>query len=148
MSLLNDLVGAAEGALAGAENTGTPTDGGMMALLPVVTQLIDKAGGLQGLLGLLNQHGLSEAAQSWVGNGANQAVSGGQLGQVLQNGGLLSVVQQAAGAMGTDHNALLGQLAQVLPTAINHLTPSGQAPAAHEGVDLGALAGLAGSLFS
>lgn len=145
MSLLNDLVGAAEGTLAGS----TPgAASGELALLPVITQLIEKAGGLQALLGLLNQHGLAEAAQSWVGTGANQTVSAGQLGQVLQNGGLLSVVQQAAGALGTDHDALLGQLAQALPTAINHLTPSGQAPASNEGVDLSALAGLAGKLFS
>jgi uncharacterized protein YidB (DUF937 family) len=59
-----------------------------------------------------------------------------------------SVVQEAAGKLGVDPSQLLGQLSQVLPHAVDHLTPNGEAPAAGQGgLDLGSLASLAGKLF-
>lgn len=138
MSFLNDLLGGAQGSQAGGSS-----------LVSIAGQLIEKAGGLQGLVGMLQQHGLGDAVQSWVGTGANQAVSGDQLGQALQNGGLGSLVQEAAGKLGVDQNQLLGQLSQVLPHAVDHLTPDGQMPeqGAAGGFDLGSLASLAGKLF-
>ena len=136
MSFLNDLLGGAQGQAGGS------------SLVSIAGQLIEKAGGIQGLVAMLQQHGLGEAAQSWVGTGANQAVSGDQLGQALQNGGLGSLLQDAAGKLGVDQNQLLGQLSQVLPHAVDHLTPDGQVPAQGQGgFDLGSLASLAGKLF-
>lgn len=137
MSLLNDLLGG----------QGTQGGGSMIAM---AGQLIQRAGGLQGLLALLQQHGLGDAAQSWVGNGANQTVSGEQLGQALQNGGLGTVVQEMASKLGVDPNQVLGQLSHVLPHTVDHLTPDGQVPAQAQagGFDLGALEGLAGKLFA
>ncbi|OOG41923.1 YidB family protein [Rhodanobacter sp. C05] len=137
MSFLDGLLGG-QGQQAGAGS-----------LIGVAGQLIQQAGGVQGLTNMLQQHGLGDAVQSWVGSGANQAVSGDQLGQALQNGGLGSLVQEAAGKLGVDPNQLLGQLSQVLPHAVDHLTPDGQVPAAGQGggFDLGALEGLAGKLF-
>ncbi|ULU24427.1 YidB family protein [Dyella terrae] len=137
MSFLNDLLGAAQGNQAGGSN-----------LVAIAGQLIDKAGGVQGLVSTLQQHGLGDAVQSWVGSGANQQVSSEQLGQALQNGGLGSVLQEAASKMGVDQGQLLGQLSQVLPHAVDHLTPDGQVPAQGQGgFDLGSLASLAGKLF-
>ncbi|OZB59584.1 MAG: hypothetical protein B7X39_11880 [Lysobacterales bacterium 14-68-21] len=133
MSLLGDLLG----------NGGQ----GGSSLLSVASELIGRAGGVQGLVAMLQQHGLGEAVQSWVGTGANQPVSPAQLGQALGNGGLGGVIESMAGRLGTDPQALLGQLAQVLPHAVDHLTPDGQVPAGGGGVDLGSLAGLAGKLF-
>lgn len=137
MSLLNDLLG------------GQGTQGGS-SMIAMAGQLIQRAGGLQGLLAMLQQHGLGDAAQSWVGSGANQPVSGEQLGQALQNGGLGMVVQEMAGKLGVDPSQVLGQLSHVLPHTVDHLTPDGQVPAqAHAGgFDLGALEGLAGKLFA
>jgi len=137
MSFLNDLLGSAPGGQAGGSS-----------LVSIAGQLIEKAGGVQGLVAMLQQHGLGEAVQSWVGTGANQPVSGDQLGQALQNGGLGSLLQDAAGKLGVDQNQLLGQLSQVLPHAVDHLTPDGQVPAQGQGgFDLGSLASLAGKLF-
>ena len=132
MSLLGDLLGS------GGQGGGS--------LLGTAGELIERAGGVQGLVAMLQQHGLGEAVQSWVGTGANQPVSPAQLGQALGNGGLGGVIESMAGKLGTDPQALLGQLAQVLPHAVDHLTPDGQVPAGG-GVDLGSLAGLAGKLF-
>jgi uncharacterized protein YidB (DUF937 family) len=137
MSFLNDLLG------------GQGQQGGTGSLIGVAGQLIEKAGGVQGLISMLQQHGLGGAVQSWVGTGANQPVSGDQLGQALQNGGMGSLVQEAASKLGVDPNALLGQLSQVLPHAVDHLTPDGQVPAEGQssGFSLGMLEGLAGKLL-
>lgn len=139
MSLLNDLLGG--------QGQGQAAGGG--SLIGMAGQLIEKAGGLQGLLGILQQHGLGTAAQSWVGTGANQPVSGDQLGQALQGGGLGSMVQELAGKAGMDPNQLLGQLSQLLPHAVDHMTPNGQVPEAAQGsgFNLGMLEGLAGKLL-
>lgn len=138
MSLLGDLLGGQQGAQ------------GNGSVIAMAGQLIERAGGLQGLLAMLQQHGLGAAAQSWIGTGSNQSVSGEQLGQALQNGGLGSVVQEMAGKLGVDPSTVLGQLSKVLPHAVDHLTPDGQVPdqAQAGGFDIGALEGLAGKLFS
>lgn len=135
MSFLNDLLGGGQG------------QAGAGSAVSIAGELIQRAGGVQGLLNLLQQHGLGQAAQSWVGNGANQPVSANDLGQALQNGGLGSVVQEAAGKLGVDPSAVLGQLSQVLPHAVDHLTPDGQAPQSSGGFSLGMLEGLAGKLL-
>ena len=134
MSFLNDLLGSGDGQASAAGSA-----------IGVAGQLIEKAGGLQGLVSMLQQHGLGSAVQSWVGTGANQPVSSSQLGEALQGGGLGALVQEAAGKLGMDPNDLLGKLSQVLPMAVNHLTPDGQVPTAGQGTgfDLGMLEGLA-----
>lgn len=142
MSFLDDLLG-------GQGQQGAPAGAG--SLIAVAGQLIEKAGGVQGLVGMLQQHGLGTAVQSWVGTGANQPVSGEQLGQALQNGGLGSLVQEAAGKLGMDPNALLGGLSKMLPQAVDHMTPNGQLPGEQQepggGFNLGMLEGLAGKLL-
>lgn len=139
MSLLNDLLGG----------QGSPA-GGAGSMLGMAEQLLQRAGGVQGLVALLQQHGLEGAVKSWVSTGANQPVSGEQLGQALQGGGMGGFIQDAASKLGVDPSAVLGGLSQVLPHAVDHLTPDGQLPAAGEGggFNLGALEGLAGKLLS
>ena len=85
MSFLNDLLGG-QGQQAG----------GAGSMISVASDLLQRAGGVQGLVSMLQQHGLGSAAQSWVSSGANQPVSGEQLGQALQNGGMDSLVREAA----------------------------------------------------
>jgi uncharacterized protein YidB (DUF937 family) len=141
MSLLGNLSSLLGG--------GQDEAGGASSLVSVAGQLIQQAGGVQGLASTLQQHGLGDAVQSWIGNGANQAISGDQLNQVLQKSGLDSVVADAAGKLGVDPNQLVGQLAQVLPHAVDHLTPDGQAPSGGGGgFDLSMLGGLAEKLLA
>lgn len=142
MSFLNDLLGG-QGQQAGAGQAGTSS------LIVVAGQLIEKAGGVQGLVNMLQQHGLGGAVQSWVGAGTNQPVSGDQLGQALQGGGLGNLVQEAAGKLGVDPSVVLGGLSHVLPHAVDHMTPDGQVPAQGQGsgFTLGMLEGLAGKLL-
>jgi uncharacterized protein YidB (DUF937 family) len=139
MSILDSLSSLLGGNQGGA--------GGASSLVNVAGQLIQQAGGIQGLQNTLQQHGLGDAMQSWISNGTNQAISGDQLNQVLQKSGLDSVVNGAASKLGVDPGQLVGQLAQVLPHAVDHATPDGQAPAGG-GFDLSSLGGLAEKLLA
>lgn len=139
MSLLDSL-----GSLLGNNQSG-----GGNSLVSIAGQLIQQAGGVQGLASTLQQHGLGGAVQSWVGTGANQAISGDQLNEVLQKSGLDSVVNNAASKFGVDPGQLVGQLAQVLPHAVDHLTPNGEVPSnSGGGFDLSMLGGLAEKLLA
>lgn len=139
MSILDSL-----GSLLGGGQGGA---GGASSLINVAGQLIQQAGGVQGLADKLGQHGLGDEVQSWIGSGSNQAISGDQLNQVLQKTGLDSVVNNAASKLGVDPGQLMGQLAQVLPHAVDHATPDGQTPASG-GFDLSMLGGLAEKLLA
>lgn len=68
-------------------------------------------------------------------------------GAALNEGGLGPLLQEAAQHLGVGQGELHGQLAQVLPQVVDHLTPDGQAPQGNEGFDLSALSGLAGKLL-
>jgi uncharacterized protein YidB (DUF937 family) len=137
------LLGSLSGLLGGQGDAN-----GASSLVNVAGQLIQQAGGIQGLQDKLQQHGLGDAVQSWVGNGANQPISGDQLSQVLQKAGLDSVVNNAAGKLGMDPNQAMEALAHVLPHAVDHATPDGQAPQGGGGFDLSMLGGLAEKLLA
>ncbi|MDQ0471491.1 YidB family protein [Labrys wisconsinensis] len=81
-------------------------------------------GGLGGLLGKLQQGGLADAANSWVGTGQNQPVQPGQLGQALGQSTISDLAKQA----GISEQDLLNGLSQVLPGLIDKLTPNGRVP--------------------
>lgn len=137
MSILGNVLGGLTG--------GGQGGGGLMELAGKVLQ---RVGGIQGLMNLLSSHGLGQQVSSWVGTGENQSVSGAQLGQALQQGGVGDLVNQAAQDMGVDASQVHEQLAQVLPHVVDHLSPDGQVPSDDgDGMDLSSLAGLAGKLF-
>jgi uncharacterized protein YidB (DUF937 family) len=137
MSILDALKGLAGGQGA---TSGDPT-------LDMIGGLLQKSGGISGLVSTLQQGGLGGVVNSWVGSGANQAVSGQQLGQALAGSAAGQHVEAMAQKAGVDPQDLLSQLAQHLPGVINHLTPEGQVPAsAGSGFNLSELAGLAGKL--
>lgn len=124
------------------------TGQGSGGLMELAGQLLQRVGGIQGLRNLLASSGLGDQVASWIGTGENQGISGAQLGQALQQGGVGDLVEQAAQKMGLDASQVHEQLAQVLPHVVDHLTPDGQVPADDgDGMDLSALAGLAGKLF-
>jgi uncharacterized protein YidB (DUF937 family) len=81
-------------------------------------------GGLSGLLATLQQAGLGDVAQSWVGNGANQPVSPQQLQSAFGD----EQVQSMAAQSGMAPHDFLSQLSQHLPNVVNGLTPNGRLP--------------------
>ena len=81
-------------------------------------------GGLGGLLQQFEKAGLGQVAQSWIGNGANQPVTPGQLQNVFGE----SRVQDMAAQAGMQPHDFLTQLSQHLPAAVDGMTPQGQLP--------------------
>jgi len=90
----------------------------------VVNGLIQRHGGVQGIVTQLEQQSLGATVRAWVGTGANQPVSASQLHQALGP----ELVTQLAAKVGLDPQELVQRLAQVLPKAIDHLTPEGVIP--------------------
>ena len=114
--MLNNLVGSVLTSLVSDNDPNTTTP------MELVVQLINQSGGVESLMNMLQQGGLGEALNSWVSNGANQAVSGNQLQDALG-----STLGQAAANVGLDSNQAGDLLSQVLPQVINGLTPNGNA---------------------
>lgn len=108
--------------------------GGLVALAAQNPQLIQAVlslvsndgpvGGLPGLMAKFQQAGLGEVIASWLGHGANQAISGDQLSRVLGAGPMSQVASQ----LGVGQSDAAHQLAQVLPGLLDQLTPQGHAP--------------------
>ena len=85
-------------------------------------------GGLGGLLNKLQQGGLGDVVNSWVGSGQNQPVSPGQLGSALGP----DIIKTLAQRSGLSEEELIKQLSQVLPGLVDKLTPQGRLPTAAE----------------
>jgi len=85
-------------------------------------------GGLGGLLNKLQQGGLGNQTNSWVGSGQNQPVSPGQLGQALGP----NVIKTLSQMTGVSEDELTKQLSQGIPVIVNTLTPNGRLPTVPE----------------
>jgi uncharacterized protein YidB (DUF937 family) len=81
-------------------------------------------GGLTALLAHLQRGGLGEAVGSWVSTGNNQPVTGEQLQSVLP----ADVIASLAAKAGIDSAQVPYGLAQVLPSIVDQLSPSGALP--------------------
>jgi len=97
--------------------------GGEMAT--VINGLIEKHGGVQGIVAQLQQQGLGETVKSWVGTGPNQPISPSQVHQAFG----ADTINQLAAKFGLNPQDLTQKLAAVLPQAIDKLTPGGKVPA-------------------
>jgi uncharacterized protein YidB (DUF937 family) len=133
-SLLSDVVGSATG-VQGQQAAASPLDSilGSLAggnqqqtgrLLAAAMTMLQQNGGLGGVLEMFRSSGLGAQADSWLGTGANMAVSGDQLHQVF--GG--STLGNFASQLGMPQGQASSAMAQVLPELINQLTPRGQIP--------------------
>ena len=120
MGFLDTLANEASKALSGAGSDAHP---GMM---DAVTGLIRDhgGGGLSGLIAKFQQGGLGDAVASWVSTGRNLPISAEQLQSVLGN----AQVQAIAQRLGISTSDVAQSLANLLPQAIDHLTPNGQVP--------------------
>ena len=92
----------------------------------VVNGLIEKHGGIQGIVSQLEEQGLGGTVRSWVGTGANQPITADQIHQALGS----DTVKQLAAKVGMTPEDLAAKLSQILPQAIDKLTPGGVVPKA------------------
>jgi len=136
MGLLDSIVGQVAGAL---NQGGNAQAGGLME---IVSGLINnpQTGGLQGLIQSFEQNGLGGVIGSWVGTGQNLPISGEQLQAVLGNEQLQAMAQK----LGLPVQDIASHLSQILPQAVDHVTPGGAVP---QGDALQSALGALGGLF-
>src|SRR5450432_1386186 len=105
MGLLDGLLGGVVGA----------------EMVTVVNGLIEKHGGVQGVIAQLEQQGLGGTARSWIGTGPNQPITADQVHQAFGS----DTINQLAAKIGLSPQELAAKLSTILPQAIDKLTPGG-----------------------
>lgn len=93
-------------------------------MVSVMNSILEQHGGLQGVINEFEKKGLGPTVQSWVGTGANQPISADDVHRVIGP----DLLQQLAARSGLSVQDLAQKLAQVLPQAVDHLTPGGSVP--------------------
>ena len=134
MNILNTVMGALGG---GGDNN---------QLMSVVMGMLngnenEEGNAMSGLLEQFQQGGLGDAVQSWLGSGENLPISAEQLSSVFGSEKIAEIAQQA----GISTDDVSGQLANMLPQAVDKLTPNGEVPSGS--LDLGSLASMLGGLL-
>jgi uncharacterized protein YidB (DUF937 family) len=95
-------------------------------MVSVVNSVIEKHGGLQGVVSEFEKNGLGATVKSWVGTGPNQPISPDEVHRALGP----DLLQQLSAKSGLSVQDLTQKLAQVLPQAVDKLTPDGTIPKA------------------
>jgi len=95
-------------------------------MVSVVNNLLEQHGGLQGLINQFQQNGFGDTVNSWVGTGPNKSISPDQVHQALGP----DLLQQLSAKSGLSVQDLAQKLSQVLPQAVDTMTPGGQVPKA------------------
>ena len=95
-------------------------------LTHAISGYIEKNGGLQGVVAQFEKHGLGDTVKSWIGTGANAPISADQVRAVVGS----DLLQQLSAKTGLSVGDLAQKLAQVLPQAVDKMTPDGVMPKA------------------
>jgi uncharacterized protein YidB (DUF937 family) len=90
----------------------------------VVNGLIEKHGGVQGIVNQLQTNGLGHTVNSWIADGPNAPVSPADVHKAFGE----QTISELAAKSGLTTQELTAKLAQVLPHAVDALTPDGQVP--------------------
>jgi uncharacterized protein YidB (DUF937 family) len=98
--------------------------GGLGGLLAGGTAGSILGGGLNDLLKQLQQSGLREEANSWIGSGPNKTIAPNDLAKALGADQINSLMEHT----GLSREDLLEGLSQHLPRVVDQLTPEGQIP--------------------
>lgn len=109
-----------DGALPGAKSGPGGLTGGLGGLLSG----LGGAGALGALLNQLRSTGLGDQVDSWVRPGPNHLIAPEQLGESLGDETVEALTQET----GMPREALLAELSQTLPAAVDELTPDGREP--------------------
>ena len=95
-------------------------------MVSVMNGIIEKHGGLQGVVNEFERTGLGGTVRSWVGTGPNQPISSDDLRRALGP----DLLQQLAQKSGLSVEQLAQKLSEILPQAVDSLTPNGTIPRA------------------
>lgn len=115
---LDDVLGGLGGGSGGGG--GGP---GLSSLVPVIGGLL-ASGGLSKIMGGLKANGLTSQAESWVGTGPNQPVSGSEVEQAVGK----EQIQDVARQLGVSEPEAADAVAKVLPEVVDKVSPEGKLP--------------------
>ena len=120
MGLLDDVLG-----MAGMGNSSAQSQQGAGALGMILNYINSpEVGGIAGLQKMFQEKGLGNIISSWISTGQNLPISADQLQNVLQGGAL----QNMAAKSGMDMSQLTTIFSQLMPHAVDQMTPNGQIP--------------------
>jgi uncharacterized protein YidB (DUF937 family) len=120
MSLFTDLVKSA----LGTSDSSTDNENKTQNLLNGTLGMLERMGGIDGLVKKFQQSGMGDVASSWVGTGANKNIQPDQLTDVLGKEQIAEIAHQT----GIPESQGASVLSQVLPSVVDKLTPEGKAP--------------------
>lgn len=95
-------------------------------MVSVVNGILERHGGVQGVVNQFETNGFGNTVRSWVATGPNQPISPEDLHRVLGP----DLVQQLAAKSGLSVQELTQRLSQVLPQVVDRMTPNGVVPPA------------------
>jgi len=119
MGLLDDVLG-----MAGLGNTAQSQQhaGALSMILNYINS--PQVGGIAGLQKMFEEKGLGNLISSWISTGQNLPISADQLQNVLHGGAL----ENMASKSGIDVSQLASLFSQLMPHAVDQMTPNGQIP--------------------
>ncbi len=94
------------------------------SMVTVVNGVLEKHGGLQGVVNEFERNGLGPTVRSWVSTGPNQPISPEEVQRALGP----DLLQQLSQKSGVSVQDLSRKLADVLPQAVDKMTPDGAIP--------------------
>jgi uncharacterized protein YidB (DUF937 family) len=112
------------GTQGGSGGLGGLLKGGLGGLLSGGSAGTILGGGLNDLMKQLQQRGLGDAANSWIGSGPNKAIAPNDLASALGADQINSLMEQT----GLSRDELLEGLSRHLPQVVDQLTPDGRVP--------------------
>jgi uncharacterized protein YidB (DUF937 family) len=100
--------------------------GGMVGaeMVTVVNRLIEKHGGVQGVISQLQSGGLGPTVRSWIAEGENEPVSAAEVHKAFGD----QTINELAAKAGMSPQELTEKLATVLPHVVDQSTPGGSLP--------------------
>ncbi len=124
MSVLEDILGKVVEKAVGGDSDKAKV---VQALIPVVVALLAN-GGLEKILGKMRAQGLTSQADSWVGDGGNESISGDQAKEILGSDQVAKIAEQT----GLPEGQAADLVAEALPEVIDKVSPQGSEPLADE----------------
>ena len=130
MSLLNDVL---KSFLTNNNNANSAQAGQGDVLITAAMAMLEKAGGIQGVMEKIQKSGMGDIVASWVGTGQNESITPDQITQALGQENIQVITKQVNIPVEQSGNLL----SELLPALIDRLTPDGQVPDQNQMATLG-----------
>lgn len=95
----------------------------LQKMVEPILQMIQQNGGLQQIIGQLQNSPIGEQVNSWLGSGANEAVTPDQVAQAMPN-----AVEDLSKKTGMTIEQVSSSISELLPNLVDKLSPTGQIP--------------------